>query len=79
MSKNQMIFWHKMGHIKANCHIRKVGYIYSRLKEELDKNDKKKERKKMKQKKKHQRKRELKVIYDRSKDIEFKIDKSKEE
>jgi len=32
----------------------------------------------MKQKKKHQRKRELKVIYDRSKDIKFKIDKSKE-
>ena len=32
----------------------------------------------MKQKNKHQRKRELKVIYDRSKDIDFKIDKSKE-
>ena len=67
-----------MGHIIAKCHIRKVGYIYSRLKEELDKNNKKKKEKKMKQKKKHQRKRELKVIYERAKDIEFKLDKSKE-
>jgi len=32
----------------------------------------------MKQKKKRQRKREFNVIYERSKDIEFKIDKAKE-
>ena len=52
----------KSGHIKANCWIKKMCYIFSKLKEKEDQKDKRKEKKRKNKEKKKQRRKGLEII-----------------
>ena len=55
----------KSGHMKANCWIKKMCYIFSKLKEKEVEKDKRKGKKQKNKEKKKQRRKELEIIHDR--------------
>ena len=55
----------KSGHMKVNCWIKMMCYIFSKLKEKEDQKDKRKEKKQKNKQKKKQRRKEFEIIHDR--------------
>ena len=56
-------FYHgKSVHMKVNCWIKKMCYIFSKLKEKEDQKDKRKGKKQKNKEKKKQRRKELEII-----------------
>ena len=55
----------KSGHMKVNCWIKKMCYIFSKLKEKEDQKDKRKGKKEKNKEKKKQRRKEFEIINNR--------------
>lgn len=65
---------HQLGHVKAKCYKKKVEYIYSRLKGDLEFIDKKRKKKNQKRQKLKERKKQIKQIKLRARYSEFKAE-----
>ena len=70
-------FWcHKFGHVKANCHMKMIEYVYHRVKEDVARKEMKMEQNQMnREKKKEQKQYEKKILQLRVKELNSKYEK----
>ena len=73
-------FWcHKLGHTKANCHMRMIEYIFHRVREDCARKEMKMQENKEKRKEKQEQKEyEMKILNLRAKELGVKLENKKE-
>ena len=72
-------FWcHKFGHVKANCHMKMIEYVYHRVKEDVARKEMKMEQNQMnREKKKEQKQYEKKILQLGVKELNSKYEKKR--